>query len=200
MLLSQDQAPVVASSLSNYFTDRLSEFAERLDPAPQEETCYYLGSVLARFGRSEQLFSYEDGRLLLRPLAQLYGEALEAPNEHTRCLLLQQLGDLALFIGAVFPHRYRRYGINRDYFIGMGRGAYDYLAGNARRHRELFAELAGMFARLLEMVSKACSRHEHLGAEDVLALYERWLTSRDPLAEQQLLGLGIRLDGSDTMQ
>ncbi len=199
MLFSQDQAPVVATSLTHYITDRLAEFAERLDPPPQEETCIYLGAVLARFGRSERLFCYEDGRFMLRSLAQLYGDALEAPDERTRCLMLQQLGDLAMFVGAVFPHRYRRYGINRDYFVGMGGGAYDYLAGNARRHRSIFAELAGMFARLLELVSQACRGREQLSAEEVLLLYERWLVSKEPLVEQQLRYLGIRLDGSESL-
>jgi len=62
--------------------------------------------------------------LTLRPLALLYGDALEARNERERCLCLQQLGDTALFLYALFPERYARHGIRRDYFIGMGGGAY----------------------------------------------------------------------------
>lgn len=200
MLLNEDVAPVSETSLSHYFKNRLSRYAERLDPPPHEDTCWYLGSLLDRFGRSEAFFTYDNGALNLRPLALLYGDAREAESERERCLLLQQLGDMALFIGAVFPERYARHGIRRDYFIGMGGGAYDYLADNARRNRHVFAELATMFARMLEMVADACSRKDRLTTEEVLALYRRWLEHRDPIAEKQLRALGVDLDGSQRLQ
>ena len=129
----------------------------------------------------------------LRPLALLYSDAREASSNRERCLLLQQLGDLALFVGALFPERYAKRGIQRDYFVGMGGGAYDYLSDNARGDREVFSELATMFARLLEMVADACSRVEHLSAEETLRLYQRWVRYQDPIAQRQLTALGIDL-------
>jgi hypothetical protein len=200
MLADAQLLPVTETSLSHYFKTRLSDYAKRLRPPPHDDTCWYLGSLLERFGRSERLFAWEDGQLTLRPLAQLYGDAMEARNEWERCLVLQQLGDMALFLGALFPERYARRGIRRDYFIGMGGGAYDYLADNARRNRHIFAELARTFSRMLELVANACSRTEQPGTEDILALYQRWLRSRDPLAEKQLRALGIALGGSERMQ
>ena len=66
--------------------------------------------------------------MTLRPLALLYSDAIDANNARERCLMLQQLGDMALFLGALFPQRFTRHGILQDYFIGMGGSAYDYLA------------------------------------------------------------------------
>jgi hypothetical protein len=195
-----ETSPLAETSLSQYFKTRLSDYAERFRPPPHEDTCWYLGSLLDRFCRSEQFFGYEDGRLSLRPLALLYGDAREARNERERCQLLQQLGDMALFMGALFPARYARRGIRRDYFVGMGGGAYDYLADNAQRNRHVFAELARTFTRMLEMVENACSRTEAASAEDVLALYQRWLQGRDPVAERQLRAMGIELGGSTRLQ
>ena len=200
MLADAQLLPVTETSLSHYFKTRLSDYGKRLRPPPHDDTCWYLGSLLERFGRSERLFAWEDGQLTLRPLAQLYGDAMEARNEWERCLVLQQLGDMALFLGALFPERYARRGIRRDYFIGMGGGAYDYLADNARRNRHIFAELARTFSRMLELVANACSRTEQPGTEDIVALYQRWFRSRDPLAEKQLRALGIALGGSERMQ
>ncbi|HSG90246.1 MAG TPA: hypothetical protein VLA56_13620 [Pseudomonadales bacterium] len=190
-----DAKPVMVTetSLSHYFKARLADYAERFRPPPHEDTCWYLGSMLDRFGRSEQLFAYEDGRVTLRPLAQLYGEALEAPSERERCLLLQQLGDMALFIGALYPGRYARRGIRQDYFVGMGGGAYDYLADNARRGRHIFGELSRSFGRMLELVAGVCAAPEAPGEDDVLSLYQHWLRTRDPVAERRLRGLGITL-------
>jgi len=200
MLLDFSQGPVTETSLASYFRKRLTRYAERLRPPPHDDTCWYLGSMLDRFGRSEQLFAYEDGQLSLRPLALLYGDALRAGSDRERCLHLQQLGDMALFLGALFPERFARHGIQRDYFIGMGGSAYDYLADNARHNRHIFSELAHKFGRMLEMVADACARTHAVSAADVLALYQRWLESGDPLVERQLRALGIELTGSERLQ
>ncbi|MFT5399717.1 MAG: hypothetical protein ACI8XW_002522 [Gammaproteobacteria bacterium] len=133
-------------------------------------------------------------------MALLYADAIEATNDRERCLLLQQLGDMALFLGALFPERFTRRGLKQDYFIGMGGSAYDYLADNARSNRHIYAEMARTFARMLEMVANACSRTQRMTTEGVLALYQRWLTSRDPLIASQLQAMGIQLEENAILQ
>jgi len=200
MRLESQQIPIMETSLSSYFSKRLNRYARRFHPRPHEDTCWYLGNLLERFGRSEQLFSYQDEQLMLRPLALLYSDAIEATNDRERCLLLQQLGDMALFLGALFPERFARRGLQPDYFIGMGGSAYDYLADNARSNRHIFAEMAQTFTRMLEMVANACSRTQRMTTEGVLSLYQRWLTSRDPLIASRLQALGINLQESEKIQ
>jgi hypothetical protein len=200
MRLDPQQLPITETSLSSYFSKRLTRYARRFRPPPHEDTCWYLGSLLERFGRNEELFSYQDGHMTLRPLALLYSDAIQANNSRERCLMLQQLGDMALFLGALFPERLTRHGIHQDYFIGMGGSAYDYLADNARANRHIFAELANTFTLMLEMVANACSRTQRLTTEEVLALYQRWLSTSDPVIESQLSALGIELTGSERLQ
>ncbi|MFT5504755.1 MAG: hypothetical protein ACI845_002069 [Gammaproteobacteria bacterium] len=200
MLLETQLLPITETSLSCYFRKRLERYAKRLRPAPHEDTCWYLGSLLVRFSRSEQLFSYQDEHLTIRPLALLYSDAIEARNDRERCLLLQQLGDMALFLGALFPERFTRRGLQPDYFIGMGGSAYDYLADNAHTNRHIFAELAKTFTSMLEMVANACSLTQRMTTKGVLALYQSWLTSRDPLIASQLLALGIKLEENEYPQ
>ncbi|MEE4277236.1 MAG: hypothetical protein V2I82_02070 [Halieaceae bacterium] len=190
---SSSDALASSPSLELYFTEQLQEHRQSLRPPPADDTLWYLSHMLARFGRSESLFAYEDGRFDLRPLALLYGDAMEAEDDHQRCLFLQQLGDMALFLGALFPERFTRRGIQQDYVVGMGGSAYDYLAGNARGNRHVFQELAGMFTKLLELVAVACSRDAGASDETILALYQRWMHSRDPIIARQLRGLGIQL-------
>ena len=192
--------PVTETSLSGYFSRRLTRYARRFRSPPHEDTCWYLGNLLERFGRSEQLFAFEDGHMTLRPLALLYSDAIEADNSRERCLMLQQLGDMALFLGALFPERFTHRGILQDYFVGMGGAAYDYLADNSRTNRHVYAELANTFTRMLEMVANACSRKHRLSTEEVLALYQRWLCNRDPLIESQLRALGIELSENEQLQ
>ena len=200
MHFESQQLPITETSLSCYFRNRLKRYARRFRPPPHEDTCWYLGSLLERFGRSEQLFSYQDEHMTIRPLALLYSDAIEARNDRERCLMLQQLGDMALFLGALFPERFTRHGLQQDYFIGMGGSAYDYLADNAHSNRHIFAELAQTFTRMLEMVANACSLSQRLTTEGVLALYQSWLTSRDPAIASQLQALGIKLEESENLQ
>lgn len=195
-----EQFPITETSLGNYFRLRITSYAQRLRPPPHEDTCWYLGQLLQRFGRSKDFFSYQDGQFDVRPLALLYSDAMEASNERHRCLILQQLGDMALFLGALFPEKWARRGIGQDYFVGMGGGAYDYLASNARSNRHIYNELANTFTRMLDMVSDACSRERSMNMEEVISLYRRWQYSRDPVVANQLRALGIKLDGSERLQ
>ncbi len=195
MLLDANAPPVAETSLSQFFTQRLEHCAGSLRRRPQEDTLWYLGALLDRFGRSEELFSHDEDGLTLRPLAQLYGDAREAGSERERCLLLRQLGDLALFLGALFPERFARRGIRQDYFVGMGSGAYDYLGTRARRNRHIFAELAATFAHMLDLVARTCDRTEGMGSKEVVELYRRWTLNRDPVAERKLRALGVVLEG-----
>ncbi|MFB9886287.1 hypothetical protein [Balneatrix alpica] len=184
-------------TLSDYFRQRLDQCAAELDSPPQTDTLWYMGALLARFGESQQLFSFDEGRLGLRPLALLYKDAQESGEDRQRCLILRQLGDQALFIGALFPQRYARRGLGQDYFIGMGGGAYDYLAEHAPSHQSVFAELAERFAACLQLVAQACYQQARVEVEDVLQLYQQWQRSRDPQLARQLQQLGISLEGDE---
>lgn len=186
-------------SLLEYFREQLAIHAQELEPPPREDTRWYLGNLLVRFCRSEDFFAFEDGHFDLRPLVLLYGDALAARSEYERCQLLQQLGDLSLFLGALFPENYARRGIGQDYLVGMGCGAYDYLADNARRGRHVFSELAGAFTVMLELVANACSADQALANGDILALYERWRETRNPRARRRLEAVGIYPEEEDSL-
>ncbi len=194
MPLSQ---PTFERTLADYFRERLQELGADLNPTPQEDTLWYMGNMLARFGDRDQLFCYDEGDLGIRPLAMLYKDAQETSDHRERCLILRQLGDVALFVGALFPESYARRGILKDYFVGMGGGAYGYLSENARQNRHVFSELASTFTRMLELVARACSKETQFDASDVLHLYQRWRRNRDPRLEEQLRALGITVAEED---
>lgn len=99
-------------------------------------------------------------------------------------------------MGALFPESYARRGIRKDYFVGMGGGAYDYLSENAPRNRHIFSELAATFVRMLELIAEACSRQQLFDATDILNLYQRWRQSGNKRIGEQLQALGIDLPGS----
>ncbi len=176
--------------LASFFQERLEELTED-EAYPHEDTLWCMGNLLARFGDSRQLFSYEDGNVDLRPLALLYKDACETTVERERCVILRHLGDLALFLGALFPENYSRRGIRLDYFVGMGGGAYEYLSEHASHSRHVFSELSASFTSNLELVAEACTRTTCFDSSDILALYERWKKTGNPVLARQLQALGI---------
>jgi hypothetical protein len=149
--------PAPAASLPGYFQHCLRNAAQQRALSASDDALSYLGQLMARFARSDQLFEYERGYYGVRPLALLYADAHETDSEQHRCLLLQRLGDLSLFLGALFPERYARRGIRRDYFVGMGTGAYGYLSDRALANRGVFGELTARFAPLLELLAETGS-------------------------------------------
>ena len=48
--------------------------------ASTRRPCTTVALLLCHYARSEKVFDYAEQRLQLRPLALLYGEALEAPQ------------------------------------------------------------------------------------------------------------------------
>jgi len=185
--------PVFERTLAEYFRERLHHCSQSLANPPQDDTLWYAGNMLARFGTSDQLFCFEQGQLGIKPLAMLYRDAHEAAEERQRCTILRHLGDLALFLGALFPDKYARRGIRKDYFVGMGGGAYDYLAEKNNHQRHVFRELAATFTRMLELIARACSKQNHFDASDILNLYQRWSLNREPLIAEQLQAIGVHL-------
>ena len=189
--MEQNDELLLEHSLISYFSTRLTEQSEALRPPPHEDTLWYLSDMLSRLAYSENLFSYAEGQFNLRPLALLYKDAREAEDRHERCMILRQLGDVSLFVGALFPENFTRRGIQKSYLIGMGGAAYDYLAENANVYRHVFSELAAMFTRILEVIAGVCSKSSIVGADDIIQLYQRWLQSKDPIIESQLIAVGI---------
>lgn len=180
-------------SLTDYFRQRLYESTDDMSPKPDEETLAYLSVMLTRLAQTRELFGYSEGRIGLQPLALMYRDALQAPNHKVKCLTYRQIGDHALFLGAVFPEPYKRIGIHKDYFIGMGGGAYEFLATQALDFQSTYEYLSQNFTQLLKSVAQACHKTECFDADDILALYQHWLNTSDPEVRRQLQSLGITL-------
>ena len=88
----------------------------------------------------------------------------------------------------------------KDYFVGMGTAAYDYLSIHARDYQHVFAELATTFHDMLELVARAGNKQQGFDMSDIQAVYERWRKSGDPFLASQLAKMGIQLNPDTTSQ
>lgn len=164
-----------------------------------DDTLWYLGQMLESFVAADQLFVYQHGELQVPTLAYLYRDASATESNYQRCVLLRKLGDTALFMGALFDGHYKRRGIGRDYFVGMGVGAYQYLADNFDNANSAFLELSCRFPAAIELVAEVCEKESVVDAQDILHLYSQWAESKSSSIQRQLEALGITVSCSDQL-
>lgn len=152
---------VYQQTLKQYFYQRITKVARQFKPKPAEDICWYIIQLLVNFGDSRRLFDYDEEGPKLKPLAFLYKEAHETKDAYTRNIMLRRLGDLALFLGSLFPEKYQRKGIGKDYFVGMGAAAYDYLSEVNSTQEKLYSELSVKFNCWINLIEQVCQREQH---------------------------------------
>jgi len=182
--------------IEEFLQHKLQEQALALSLTTSEDTLWYVGTMLTTFTQSKQLFVYDKGRTVLPTLAFLWRDANAAISEHDRISLLRKLGDTALFVGSLFPESFTRKGIRKDYFVGMGGGAYASLADASLPQKRIYSELAVQFPVYMQLVAAVCAKELAFDAQDIIALYDRWCGSKSLMLERQLAVLGVTLSDS----
>ncbi len=158
----------------------------------------YIVNLLTFFVRAERLFERTPDGITLKPLALIYGEALEARSPEDRDQALQRLGDVSLFISGLFAHSLSRSLVDVDYYISMGGNAYGFLADsgrvtrNNRALKDVFVELAVGFARFVDILAEVGDQTNLNNSSDIMRLYEIWLSTGSDYAAEKLQGLGIQ--------
>ncbi len=188
---------ILDTNLQTFFHGLLETAAQEQKLAARDDTLQYLVHLLSGFSRAGELFEQTPDGLMLRPLAELYGEAVNSQHLEVRRRALQRLGDLALFISGVFPHSLSRKPVDVDYYIAMGGGAYSVLSDAPaetvrwRSLKVIFLELATNFTAFVDLLARVCQRAHFHDDSDVLRLYELWLRTGSRRTAQVLRGLGI---------
>jgi hypothetical protein len=163
----------------------------------EDATVWYLADLLTRYARSENLYEYTAEGPTLRPLAMHYALALEAETERERRLVLQRLGDVALFIAGLFSGMLARRAIGVDYYIAMGGSAYGYLRDSAdSRGRErslaaVFEQLSTQFVLFVDVLAEVAEQAPGADDRDLLRTYELWMHSGSPRLARWLQERGI---------
>ena len=162
------------------------------------ETIIYIVNLLTVFVRAERLFDLTPEGPMIKPLALMYAEALEARTKAERDKALQKLGDISLFISGLYANSLSRSLVDVDYYIAMGGNAYGYLADSSRIIRnsctlkDVYLELAQGFAGFVELLTEVGERTNVKTSNDILRLYEVWLCTGNERAAKKLQSLGIQ--------
>ena len=186
---------IPVANLTEYFRDSLHAAMSKRKLNADDDTAHYVVNLLTGFARSEALYDPIEGRTGIKPLAFMLLDALEAESVQLRQHSLQRLGDVALFMAGFFSEALARSLVDIDYYINMGGRAYDHLAhahGGSLRFQtqaSIFAELAEKFGEFVDALADIADQGRK--DQNVLRLYEIWLRTGSPRAEEALRGLGI---------
>ena len=194
---------IVDTNVREFFQGLVTDAVANQHVETTDETVFYVVNLLVAFSDSRALFEQTPDGLQIKPLAFLYGEALEARNANERNYALKQLGDLALFISGIFTDSLNRKLVDVDYYIAMGGNAYGHLSdvtrdtGRWQVFNEIFDELAGKFPAFVDVLGEV-SENTHLRNDsDIMRLYEVWMRTGSKRSERKLRRLGIEpLSGS----
>jgi hypothetical protein len=127
----------------------------------------------------------------------LYALALEAQTRRERRLVLQRLGDVALFVAGLFSGMLARRAVDVDYYIAMGGSAYGYLrdmASGRERERSLatvFEQLSTQFVLFVDVLAEVGEQAPGADDRDLLRTYELWMHSGSPRLARRLQERGI---------
>ncbi|QBQ54151.1 hypothetical protein [Nitrosococcus wardiae] len=188
---------VTRSGLRPFFYDSVQDAIENQHVEADEATILYLVNLLTDFSRSEKIFGYTQEGPVLQPLAELYGFAVEATSQSERKLILQRLGDVALFISGLFSGYFHRRLVNVDYYIAMGGSAYAYLYDlKSQSPREqalatIFRQLSRQFVQFVDVLAEVGENAFGSNKQDIFELYELWVKTGSPRLERKLRDFGI---------
>ena len=184
-------------SLKEYFRDTVSVALESQNVRIEDQTAHYVVNLLTMYSRSEELYEHSSDGFKLKPLAQMLSDALSCQTRHQQQLMLQRLGDIALFISGIFSYSLSSKLVDVDYYASMGGTAYSSLSSAMRGSAhgqtlaDVFCELSERFIDVADVLAEISKDSFSSNDSDILRLYELWLRTGSSRAEKRLRQLGI---------
>jgi hypothetical protein len=192
--MSQDAKPVIIESPREYFVDQLESALKRLKFRPSPLSRFYLVGLLERFMFASNLFPTDDetGKARRQTLADLYFSAQNSPPpKHLD--LWRQLGDSSLYISGFFGDSLNRKLVDIEYYVDMGGVAYGALSSMAgdENTARMYGEFSSRFPEFVDVLTFISQESMIQTNEDLLKLYDRYLSTGSRLAGEQLLERGL---------
>lgn len=154
----------------------------------------YLIGLLEHYLLADNLFetSEETGKRKNGTLAEMYLKAHQAVPA-VRVDLLKKLGDTSLYISGFFGDSLKKKIVDIDYYAQMGGVAYATLADEESEsiYSPVYKDFSVRFMEYVDVltyISQQSLIHSH---EDLLRLYDRYVTTGSKLAEEQLIEKGM---------
>ena len=176
-------------NLFDFFHEAVGKAADSVGRPVSEDGVYYLSNLLVERGRAPDQSSPET-LVGLQIQAREQGGAVAASA-------WRELGDRALYVSGFFRASLNRQTVSLDYYLSMGAAAYEQLS-TAMRWRggdggfgAIYEELAQQFLACSTVLQRVRDEVRATSHEDILRLYEQWISNPDQATADQLTALGV---------
>lgn len=202
------------ANLFDFFHEELDEAVSSTGHDVSEEGRFYLCNLLVER-------SHDDRGDAVDTLAELQIAAVHEHQQRDRgraVVRWRQLGDQALYVSGFYPDSLSRKSVGVDYYVTMGRAAYERLArmlgpimgpgrgeaeGGHKGFDEIFAELALSFEQCSEVLGEVrtalAQRRAAVSDRELLRLYEEYLATGSARALRRLRTLGLMPEAAPKM-
>jgi len=186
-------ATIILDSKEFFFNMVEDAFEERkVDTYPQVKA--YIVDVLKYYLVTENLYDEEDssGKKSRKMLAELLLTATSAQAQE-KIGRLKKLGDSSLYISGFFPDSFQRKIIDVDYYVDMGKIAYDSLSSSVKEDTfaKLYKEISVKFLDLVDALSLMSRKAKILDDENVLRLMDIYSKTGSTFIEETLVEKGL---------
>lgn len=179
-------------NLYDYFSTQVQEVNDRRKLDLSVELVRYLSALLVELAKTEKAFP-SDGPQTLTEWHFLAGSS----NPKRALQLYKQLGDHALYIAGFFSESLDQKPVGIDYYSDMGGSAYhraaslSSLSGHYFALSQIFHELSERFRLCVGILTEVAETNPDDRPQDMVRLYERWLTTQDEGTAERLMALGL---------
>ena len=196
----RSQALITNTSARKYFHQAVTRAVAQREARARNDTIAYLVNLLTFYVRADRFYEHTSAGPDIRPLALIFGEAVNARTQQERFWALRRLGDLSLFVAGVFAGSLARKPVDVEYYISFGGTAYASLCNSCPSSVRgpgpgVYSELAEKFSLFVDVLGEASERTPHNDA-DLLRLYRHWLDTGSARSAKQLQAAGISLAAS----
>lgn len=167
-------------TLEAFFFEELGQVQTQRREALPIEVEAYVVQLLSHYARR----THAAGRKS-RPLALEYMRA-KSEQGSAKAAALRRVGDRALYIASVVPQSLDRTPVNVRYVKGIGEAAYREVATSGPL--AVLGLLAEMFDRVASIIGDVVDLARR---NDLLAVFERWTTTKNPSDAQRLVEAGV---------
>jgi hypothetical protein len=185
--MSQDRLST-DDNLFDFFHEQVDHAVSDHRVPVSKDSVYYITNLLVERSRAQDAGP--------KRLVDLHIEARNA--DHVRAVkAYRELGDEALYVSGFFRQSLERRMVGVRYYQDMGAAAYDTLSrlmavpGVVGDLARVFEELAQGFVLCSEALAQIREGLRGSSDQDIVALYERWMTTGDARAAARLKELGI---------
>ena len=183
----------MAESVLHLFKSLLNEGLNRVSLQISLPVQAYVRDLLISYIPADHLFEINEdsGQRNLKSLAEIYLKAQKVSFNEKR-ILLQQVGDLSLYLGGFFREALNRKLVDVNYYMNMGKTAYGYLSED-HPQEEMFKELSYFFSDLVDVLSYISQKNSIRTDQDLLELCKHYLRTGSKISKYQLEDHGFSL-------